>query len=101
MSLKRWWDKNDYERIILAGGCVYKTQFINDDKKKNYIKSTFGAIACEMEGAAVAQVAYVNKVPFCVIRAISDSADGSSHVEYAEFLKEAIENTKKVIKNLI
>ena len=87
----------NYEIGIIASG----DQFINDGKKKEYIKSTFGAIACEMEGAAVAQVAYVNKVPFCVIRAISDSADGSSHVEYAEFLKDAIENTKKVIKNLI
>ncbi len=87
----------NYEVGIIASG----DQFINDDKKKNYIKNTFDAIACEMEGAAVAQVAYVNKVPFCVIRAISDSADGSSHVEYAEFLKEAIENTKHVIKKLI
>ena len=87
----------NYEIGIIASG----DQFINNKEKKDYIKNTFGAIACEMEGAAIAQVAYVNKVPFCVIRAISDSADGSSHMEYAEFLKEAIENTKKVIKNLI
>jgi len=87
----------NYEIGIIASG----DQFINNKEKKEYIKNTFGAIACEMEGAAIAQVAYVNKVPFCVIRAISDSADGSSHMEYAEFLKEAIENTKKVINNLI
>ncbi len=87
----------NYEIGIIASG----DQFINNQEKKDYIKNTFGAIACEMEGAAIAQVAYVNKVPFCVIRAISDSADGSSHMEYVEFLKEAIGNTKKVIKNLI
>ena len=87
----------NYEIGIIASG----DQFINNKEKKDYIKNTFNAIACEMEGAAIAQVAYVNKVPFCVIRAISDSADGSSHMEYAEFLKEAIENTKKVINNLI
>ena len=87
----------NYEIGIIASG----DQFINNKEKKDYIKSTFNAIACEMEGAAIAQVAYVNKVPFCVIRAISDSADGSSHMEYAEFLKEAIENTKKVINNLV
>ena len=87
----------NYEIGIIASG----DQFVNSQEKKDYIKNTFGAIACEMEGAAVAQVAYVNKVPFCVIRAISDSADGTSHVDYAEFLKIAIENTKKVIKNLI
>ena len=87
----------NYEIGIIASG----DQFINDDKKKNYIKNTFGAIACEMEGAAVAQVAYVNKVPFCVIRAISDSADGSSHTDFFEFLKVAVENTKHVISKLI
>lgn len=86
-----------YEIGIIASG----DQFVNSEEKKKYIRGTFGAIACEMEGAAVAQVAYVNEVPFCVIRAISDKADGSSHVAYTEFLKVAIENSKKVIKELI
>ena len=87
----------NYEVGIIASG----DQFINDAAKKEYIRCTFNAIACEMEGAAVAQVAYVNKVPFCVIRAISDKADGSSHVDFMSFLKEAIGNTQKVLKELI
>lgn len=86
-----------YEIGVIASG----DQFVNGQDKKDYIKNTFGAIACEMEGAAVAQVAYVNKVPFCVIRAISDKADGSSHVDYNEFTKVAVENSKKVIQKLI
>lgn len=87
----------NYEIGVIASG----DQFVNSSEKKEYICKTFKAIACEMEGAAIAQVAYVNKVPFCVIRAISDSADGSSHTDFFEFLKVAVENTKQVILKLI
>jgi adenosylhomocysteine nucleosidase len=87
----------DYEIGVIASG----DQFVNSSEKKDYISKTFNAIACEMEGAAIAQVAYVNKVPFCVIRAISDSADGSSHTEFFEFLKIAVDNSKHVIAKLI
>ena len=78
---------------VIASG----DQFINSKKKKEYIKSTFNAIACEMEGAEIAQVCYVNKVPFCVIRAISDNADGNSHVDYSAFVKIAVKNTTRLI----
>lgn len=78
---------------VIASG----DQFINSKQKKEYIKSTFNAIACEMEGAAIAQVCYVNKVPFCVIRAISDNADGNSHVDYSAFVKIAVKNTTRLI----
>ena len=82
---------------IIASG----DQFVNSQSRKDFIKNTFGAIACEMEGAAIAQVSYVNNVPFCVIRAISDKADGSSHISYNDFLHTAIANSKKVINALI
>ncbi len=86
-----------YEVGVIASG----DQFINSKEKKDWIKTTFNAIACEMEGAAIALVAYTNKTPFCVIRAISDSADGSSNVDYMEFTKIAVANTVKVINSLI
>ncbi|MBQ2775489.1 MAG: 5'-methylthioadenosine/adenosylhomocysteine nucleosidase [Clostridia bacterium] len=81
---------------IASGDC-----FVNDAARKKYISSTFGAVACEMEGAAIGHVCYVNSVPFCVIRAISDNADGSSHMDYAEFTKLAAENSISVLKNLL
>lgn len=81
---------------IIASG----DQFVNSLEKKEYIKNTFNAIACEMEGAAIAQVCYVNKVPFCVIRAISDNADGHSNVDYSDFIQIAVNNTLKVFSNL-
>ncbi len=72
-------------------------QFIASKAKKAYIVDNFGAIACEMEGAAIGHVCYVNDTPFAVIRAISDSADDSSHMEYGEFLKIAAERSFKVV----
>ena len=56
--------------------------FVNSREKKKYIVDNFSAISCEMEGAAIGQVCYVNKVPFCVIRAISDNGDENSENDY-------------------
>ena len=76
-------------------------QFIASKEKKGYIVENFGAIACEMEGAAIGHVAYVNDTPFAVIRAISDSADDSSHMDYGEFLKIAAERSFKVVTEFV
>ena len=50
-----------------------------------------------MEGAAVGQACYVNGVPFCVLRAISDSADGSSHMDYPAFTRLAAEQSVRLL----
>ncbi len=76
-------------------------QFIASKEKKAYIVEKFGAIACEMEGAAIGHVCYVNDTPFAVIRAISDSADDSSHMDYGEFLKIAAERSFKVVTEFV
>ena len=76
-------------------------QFIASREKKNYIRDNFSAIACEMEGAAIGHVCYVNETPFAVIRAISDTADDSSHMDYGEFLKLAAERSFKVVTKFV
>lgn len=87
---------NNVQGTIASGD-----QFIASREKKNYIKDNFGAIACEMEGAAIGHVCYVNVTPFAVIRAISDTADDSSHMDYGEFLKLAAKRSFKVIKRFV
>lgn len=74
---------------VIASG----DQFICDAEKKRTISNTFGAIACEMEGAAIGQVCYVNQVDFCVLRAISDGADETSHMDFMEFVAIAAKNS--------
>lgn len=81
--------------IIASGDC-----FVSSSEKKKYIKETFDAIACEMEGAAIAQACYVNKVRFALIRSISDEADGHSSMDYQQFIGIAVKNSSNVIKSL-
>ena len=82
--------------IIASGDC-----FVSSAERKDHIKNTFGAIACEMEGAAIAQVCFVNGVKYAVIRAISDSADGSAEMDYGEFSKIAAKKSANVVKSLL
>ena len=83
------------------GTIVSGDQFIASEEKKWELVKTFGAIACEMEGAAVAQVCYVNNVRFIVIRAISDGANNTADISYPEFLEKATKNAVEVIKELV
>ena len=82
---------------VIASG----DQFVASAERKAFIVEHFKAIACEMEGAAVGQVCFVNRVPFCVLRAISDSADGSSHMDYPTFVKMAAEQSVALVRRFL
>ena len=82
---------------VIASG----DQFVASSERKQFITEHFGAIACEMEGAAIGQVCHVNKVPFCVLRAISDSADGSSHMDYPAFVQLAAGQSVSLIRRFL
>lgn len=75
-------------------------QFIGDREKKNFIVKTFSAVACEMEGGAIGQVCAANGVPFCVIRAISDSADGDAPEDFPAFVKKSAEVSANIVTEL-
>ena len=62
---------------------------------------TFNAYCTEMEGAAIAQTCYLNKVPFVIIRAISDKADQSAEVNFQEFVDEAAKNSNDIIIEIL
>lgn len=84
-----------------VGRVVSGDQFISSKEVKNNIIKNFGGFATEMEGAAIGQAAYVNKVPFLVIRAISDKADDSATMDYPTFEKQAIANMVKLTKKFV
>ena len=75
--------------------------FICDAGRKAEIVSTFSAIACEMEGASIGHVCTANNVPFCVVRAISDSADGDAPDTYPEFVKETAKKSSAIVLKFI
>lgn len=76
-------------------------QFINNREKKDFIKNTFSAIACEMEGAAIGHVCYVNGVDFAVIRSISDNASGEADMEYPEMVAKAAAQSEALIEKAL
>ena len=73
-------------------------QFVADSEKKSYIRDTFGAIACEMEGAAIGQVCTVNQIPFAVIRAISDGGNEDAVMDFPTFVKIAAAKSAGVVR---
>ncbi|MBE6598069.1 MAG: 5'-methylthioadenosine/adenosylhomocysteine nucleosidase [Ruminococcaceae bacterium] len=75
-------------------------QFVCDGAVKAKIVERFSAIACEMEGAAIGQVCTVNRVPFCVIRAISDNADTGACEDFPTFAAKAAKNSAEAVITL-
>ena len=86
---------------VFEGRIASGDQFVCDQGVKDGIVSEFAAYATEMEGAAIGQAAYLNEIPFLVIRAISDKADGSAQMDYSEFEKKAIEHSVKLTLNML
>ena len=78
-------DKEEYN--IKVGTIASGDIFCTDIKMKEKIKYKFNADAIEMEGAAIAQVCYLDKIPFIVIRSISDTPNGSNEITFEEYLK--------------
>ena len=76
-------------------------RFISATEDKERIVSEFSAICCEMEGAAIAQTAFANSTPFAVVRAISDSADGTATMDYPTFLPIAARNSTALTLALV
>ena len=76
-------------------------KFIACAADKDRIIADFSADACEMEGCAIAQTAFVNNTPFAVVRAISDSADGEATMDYPTFLGIASRNSTNLTLSLI
>ena len=82
----------------VVGTVASGDQFVADSEKKTYIRDTFGAIACEMEGAAIGQVCTVNQIPFAVIRAISDGGNEEATMDYPTFVKIAAAKSADVVR---
>ncbi len=83
-----------HRRGVIASG----DQFICAQEKKEFIAKTFDACVCEMEGAAIAQVAYVNRIPCAVLRAISDNGDEEASVDYPTFVAKAALRSAEVLR---
>lgn len=85
---------------VFKGRVLSGDQFISDNNKKEHLLEYFNGYCTEMEGAAMAQTAHINNIPFVIIRAISDKADNSAQMNYEEFEIQAIKHTIKLLKEM-
>lgn len=85
----------------MYGRVVSGDQFISDGAVKDRLISVFHGDCAEMEGASIAHSAYLNQVPFVIIRAISDKADGSAEMDYPQFEKTAAEHSAKLVEDMV
>lgn len=87
---------------VFEGRIVSGDQFVSSPSVKDNILANFPDSYCtEMEGAAIAHAAWLNKLPFVIIRAISDKADNSAHMDYPTFEKAAAEHSAKLVEHMI
>ncbi|HBJ1652035.1 5'-methylthioadenosine/adenosylhomocysteine nucleosidase [Clostridium botulinum] len=84
-----------------TGRIVSGDQFVANLEKIQWLEKEFGAISCEMEGASIAQVCYLNSIPFVVIRSISDNANNGAHMDYEKFTPIAVKNSTNILKNML
>ena len=88
---------------IITGRILTGDQFLTqaDRESHRYLVDELKGHAVEMEGASAGLVAAVNKVPFILIRVISDRADGKAPADFKKFLNNASEQLYRIVKHLL
>jgi len=93
---------NLFDGMDVTIGCIASgDKFIVNTEEKNNIRNIFNALCVEMEGASIAQVCYLDNIPFLVIRSITDKLDGSSKVDFEEFLEISSKNAASILKTIL
>ncbi|MEV5024924.1 5'-methylthioadenosine/adenosylhomocysteine nucleosidase [Paenibacillus sp. LPE1-1-1.1] len=85
----------------LKGKVLSGDQFIASRETVKLLHETLHGACAEMEGASVAQVCDMNETPFVIIRSMSDKADGSAHVNFAEFTVTASKHSYQIIEDIV
>lgn len=86
---------------VVLGRVVSGDQFISSKEVKERLISQFQGDCAEMEGASIAHGAYLNGLPFVIIRAISDKADDSAEMDYPTFERAAARHSAALVKELV
>lgn len=91
-----------FKDIDVTIGCIATgDKFIVNIEEKDNVKNIFKALCIEMEGASIAQVCYLDDVPFLVVRSITDKQDGSSKVDFETFLEFSSKKAASILKEIL
>lgn len=94
-------EKEDKDYKIKIGTIASGDIFCTEATMKEKINNKFEADAIEMEGAAIAQVCYLDKIPFIIVRSISDSPNGNNNITFEKYLELASKRCSEIIKKFI
>ncbi len=86
---------------VMFGRVVSGDQFISSKEVKERLIAQFQGDCAEMEGASIAHGAYLNSLPFVIIRAISDKADDSAEMDYPTFERAAAKHSAALVKEMV
>ena len=89
------------ENHVFKGVIASGDQFIASEAYVQKLQEDYDALACEMEGAAVAVVCQNYGIPFVVIRCMSDKADGKAHESYENMVEHAADQSCRVVMRML
>lgn len=93
--------KDNVEGKVVVGRIISGDKFISSKEEVKRLGEMFKGYAVEMEGASIAHVAYLNDIPFVIIRSISDNADDNATVDFNSFVHKAAKTSCKIVKEMI
>ena len=91
--------ENEFQ--VISGTIASGDLFCTDKNLADSIRNEFEADCVEMEGAAIAQICYLDNSPFIVIRSISDSPNGKNHMDFDEYLQVASKRGAEFLEKLL
>lgn len=94
---KKVLEKGNVHKGVIASGDM----FVGTKEKKAELKKLFNATATEMEGCAIAQAAFLNNIPFVIVRAVSDLADGTAVESLSDFEEKTAHISANIMKRML
>lgn len=86
---------------VVIGTIATADIFCSDPEIAKEVREEFGAECVEMEGAAIAQVCFLDKIPFLVIRGISDTPNGNNEMDYYTYCHIAAKHAAEFLQELL
>ena len=93
--------RSDNSINVVIGTIATADIFCSDLETSRKVREEFGAECVEMEGAAIAQVCFLDKVPFLVIRGISDTPNGYNEMDYYTYCHIAAKHAAEFLQDLL
>ncbi|EMT38805.1 adenosylhomocysteine nucleosidase [Thermoanaerobacter thermohydrosulfuricus] len=93
--------KNIVEGRAYVGRIISGDKFVSSKEEAKRLGKVFNAYAVEMEGAAIAHVAFLNSIPFVIIRSISDNANEEASIDFNTFIEQAAKSSTKIVSEMV